>query len=342
MSSFEALENCGLVDDIHKQVKGVLVLEEKRALSPETEADIYRRIIRAILSNVGDRQIAIWGTREKGKLAMETVESLGARCGFFVSTHPKTAQCHGLPLYKPDILDPSKHFVIRATSSSAVDRFLQESGFRGLGRDYASVREYWHDDIEYEKRLVGRGTYGYQSLSADFGSVVKSVGRYCSINDSARVVGNHPLNYVTTHVMLYNPDGMPPREKWRSTAERLNGITRNNGDIGNNCKRGGNLVEIGNDVWIGANVVIMPGIKIGDGAVLGAGAVVTKDVEPYAIVGGVPAKVIKYRYSREMIDALLRIEWWNWPVEKLEENLELLYSPELFCKIFDDQWNFGN
>lgn len=94
------------------------------------------------------------------------------------------------------------------------------------------------------------------------------------------------------------------------------------------------LVEIGNDVWIGANVTILSGVVIGDGAVIAAGAVVNRDVEPYAVVGGVPAKRIKYRYHQEIIQALLQIKWWDWPIKKIEESVELFYDPELFCKRF--------
>ncbi len=76
---------------------------------------------------------------------------------------------------------------------------------------------------------------------------------------------------------------------------------------------------IGNDVWIGANVFIKSGLKIGDGAVIAAGAVVTKDVSPYSIVGGVPSKHIKYRFSLEIIEKLLSINWWNWDIEKIKK-----------------------
>ena len=72
------------------------------------------------------------------------------------------------------------------------------------------------------------------------------------------------------------------------------------------------LCEIGNDVWIGTNVFLLAGVKIGDGAIIGAGAIVTHDVEPYAVVGGVPAKVIRYRYPKWMIESFMRIEWWGW------------------------------
>ncbi|EKO3576514.1 CatB-related O-acetyltransferase [Vibrio metschnikovii] len=82
-------------------------------------------------------------------------------------------------------------------------------------------------------------------------------------------------------------------------------------------------VIIGNDVWIAAGAVITRGIKIGDGAVIGANAVVTKDVPPYAIVAGIPAKVIKYRFTPEIIQRLLDIQWWNWEEIKIKENFTL-------------------
>lgn len=91
-------------------------------------------------------------------------------------------------------------------------------------------------------------------------------------------------------------------------------------------------VRIGNDVWIGDNVIIKNGVKIGDGAVVGLGAVVTKDVPPYAVVAGVPAKVIKYRFSDEIISELLELEWWNLeedvirqiPYDNIEKAIEFI------------------
>lgn len=100
--------------------------------------------------------------------------------------------------------------------------------------------------------------------------------------------------------------------------------------------RNASPVNIGNDVWIGQNVVILPGVTIHDGAVLAAGAVVTHDVPPYTIVGGVPAKTIKKRYSDEIVDKLLRIRWWDWLDEQIKENLELFYQPDVFLKKFGD------
>lgn len=88
-------------------------------------------------------------------------------------------------------------------------------------------------------------------------------------------------------------------------------------------------VIIGNDVWIGSHALILGGVKIGDGAVIGAGAVVTKDVPPYAVVGGVPARIIKYRFSQEIIDKLLEIKWWNLPENILKENIKLFQTDNI-------------
>lgn len=178
---------------------------------------------------------------------------------------------------------------------------------------------------------MGRGTYGYEALTTTFGWMVKRIGRYCSISVTAQIPFNHPVNYVTTSGLLYAVAGIPPRENMWSVVEKWGEPSVYHPFSEEE------LVEIGNDVWIGANVVLMPGVKIGDGAILGAGAVVTKNVEPYAIVGGVPARLIRYRYPQEMREAFLRIKWWDWPLEKIEENLELFYQPELFCKRFDKE-----
>jgi len=94
--------------------------------------------------------------------------------------------------------------------------------------------------------------------------------------------------------------------------------------IGDHVSRGG--IRIGNDVWIGGKAMILSGVTIGDGAVIAAGAVVTRDVPPYAIVGGTPAKVLKYRFTPDVIEKLLQMKWWNWPVDKIRSNKDLFWS----------------
>jgi len=91
-------------------------------------------------------------------------------------------------------------------------------------------------------------------------------------------------------------------------------------------------------VTLGANAIILPGVSVGDGAIVGAGAVVTHDVPPYAIVGGVPAKILRYRYTREQILKLLKIAWWNWPEERIVKNMDYFYGKvQTFIDIFYEE-----
>ena len=102
-------------------------------------------------------------------------------------------------------------------------------------------------------------------------------------------------------------------EEWGLDVRDITSAWDNKGDI-----------VIGNDVWIGYEAVIMAGVTIGDGAIIGTRAVVTKDVPPYTIVGGVPAKEIRKRFSEEMIAHLLNAKWWDWPIERISQNIEAI------------------
>ena len=93
-------------------------------------------------------------------------------------------------------------------------------------------------------------------------------------------------------------------------------------------------VRIEDNVWIGENVTICPGVTIGENSVIGAGAVVTKDVPPYAVVAGVPARLLRFRYSEEMIEALLRVRWWEWDEATLNRNADALLDPAVFLERF--------
>lgn len=92
-------------------------------------------------------------------------------------------------------------------------------------------------------------------------------------------------------------------------------------------------VAIGNDVWIGAHAVIMPGIKVGDGAVIGAGSIVTKDVAPYAIVAGCPARVIRHRFDEDIIERLLKLKWWRLPDNIIRNNIDIFKSDDILRAI---------
>lgn len=186
------------------------------------------------------------------------------------------------------------------------------------------------EDIIYRGCKVGRYTYGYEGL-LEFFPMAESIGRFCSINETAKIWNNHPVGYITTHPILDNPLAYAwEKAKAREELCERYGHNENNHPFVDSKLRDNRPVIIGNDVWIGANVSILPGVKIGDGAILAAGAVITKDVPAYAVAGGVPAKVIKYRFRSEDIKILQQIRWWDWSIEEIESRLELFYSPSDF------------
>ncbi|WP_293577390.1 CatB-related O-acetyltransferase [Phaeobacter sp.] len=139
------------------------------------------------------------------------------------------------------------------------------------------------------------GAFSYVSVRATFHNT--KIGRYCSIGDNVATLSNHPLDSLTTSPFPYEavfraPFDAAPLHSFEKTP----------------------TTTIGNDVWIGSGVKIMPGLTIGDGAVIGTGAVVTKDVAPFTVVAGVPAKPIKSRFEPEVIARLQELQWWNYEV----------------------------
>jgi acetyltransferase-like isoleucine patch superfamily enzyme len=146
------------------------------------------------------------------------------------------------------------------------------------------------------------------------------IGRYCSISGKVRTIwGKHPSRtFVSTNPIFYNTNNKLPLGK--STA------------VFDECSRtaDGKSIHIGNDVWIGYNVSLKQGVTIGDGAIIGMNAVVVKDVKPYEIVGGNPATLIRLRFSQEQIAELLKISWWNWPVETVRERRDDFANIESF------------
>lgn len=137
------------------------------------------------------------------------------------------------------------------------------------------------------------------------------IGKFCAIAEGIKFImngANHRMDGITTYPFNIFACG------WEKVTPKLEQLPFKGDTV------------IGNDVWIGQNVTIMPGVKIGDGAIIATNSTVTKDVEPYAIVGGNPAKIIKKRFSDEIIKLLLELQWWNWADEKIFDNLEKLVA----------------
>lgn len=169
---------------------------------------------------------------------------------------------------------------------------------------------------------VGDFTYGIPNVQTWGENAKLHIGKFCSIGKNVQIMmgGEHHTEWCTTYpfnVLMGDHFG---------ASERL---TKTKGDA-----------WIGNDVWIGQDAKILSGVRIGDGAVIGTGAVVTKNVRPYEIVGGVPAKVIRLRFDPDDIHTLLALKWWDWSVEKIAEALPLLSSNDIwgleaFSKSYD-------
>lgn len=145
------------------------------------------------------------------------------------------------------------------------------------------------------------GAYSYFGDDCLVGSC--NVGRFCSIAPGVKIgLGEHPLHHISTHPFFFGA---------KNGFKAPEGI----GTPRNLSEKKYNAPVIGHDVWIGANAVICRGVTIGSGAVIAAGAVVTSNVAPYSIVGGLPAKHLKYRFDDETISLLLKSEWWNYKIE---------------------------
>lgn len=139
-----------------------------------------------------------------------------------------------------------------------------------------------------------------------------TVGKYCSIAREVKIgLGEHPTSWLTTHTFPYTCD--------EKSETFYTGIRATKESVIN--LKPAEKINIGNDVWIGERAMILNGVNIGDGAIIAAGAVVTKDVPPYAVVGGVPAKIIKYRFSNDIINKLLELKWWDLPEDFLVNEL---------------------
>jgi len=169
------------------------------------------------------------------------------------------------------------------------------------------IREIGKNSTVDERVIIGAYTYGITPSTVLLFKQSDRVyiGRYCSFAYDVKIIASGEHDYRAVANFPFYAHFLKK------------GIERDTFTKGE--------VRIGNDVWIGARATILSGVEIGDGAVVAAGAVVTKNIPPYAIVGGVPAKLIKYRFPEEVVNDLLKIKWWNWTDAHVKSNIEDFY-----------------
>ena len=175
---------------------------------------------------------------------------------------------------------------------------------------------------------IGKGTtfsgnMGYASYIGQYCNISANIGKFCCIaSEVSTIYGNHPSSeWVSIHPAFFS-------------TRKQSGFCYTNKDLYEETQ---SRIEIGNDVWIGARATLLGGVKIGDGAIIAAGAVVTKDVESYTIVGGVPAKSIRKRFVEEDIEFLLKFNWWDKPKDWLKENAKYFNDVKKFRQIMNGE-----
>jgi acetyltransferase-like isoleucine patch superfamily enzyme len=163
---------------------------------------------------------------------------------------------------------------------------------------------------------VSLGDFTYIAAHTNISKTI--IGKFCSIGPDSRIgLGKHPSSiFVSTHPIFF------------STLKQTQ-ITFTDKSYFEEFEE----IVIGSDVWVGANVIILDGVIISDGVIVAAGSVVTKDIPPYAIVGGVPAKIIKYRFDQDEIEELLKLKWWDMDVEYLQQNYKKFHNIKSFINL---------
>ncbi len=291
--------------------------------------NLFEKKYQIICERKGKKKLWIYGAGHVGRLLYEYLKNRDISVSGFVDKYLTVDSLFGLPVTRLSEVSPSDDYLVVSLSwiDYGLRGELKNKGYKETDYYYLIAGEVFNkQDIIYAGVPVGRYTYNYDTFMQDV-MIVESIGRYCSINSTARVHVNHLIEAVSTHLFLFNENAYA----WEELSHRRK-LCRQYADIHTKENRG--LVRIGNDVWIGANVVVLPGVNIGNGAIIGANSVVNRDVEAYSIVAGAPARFIRYRFEERIREKLEIIQWWNWPHEEIERNIDLFYDINVFVDTF--------
>ncbi len=217
-----------------------------------------------------------------------------------------------------DSIDCKDYMVILASTNTDIYCELKKE----LLKRFESVQIL---ELESMRNITICGKHSFGPLCDHW--LVQSVGAFCSFADGSDVVNNHPVELISTHPFLYysENEGIIYDDYKNRPGFYVPGIKPK----GLRYKTAGNRLRIiiGNDVWFGRNVIVTNGSNIGNGVIAGAGTIITKDVPDYAVVVGNPARIIRYRYTPEQIEALNEIRWWDWMDEVIQERYDDFYIP---------------
>lgn len=300
---------------------------------------ILAKFLKGIVSN---KKIIVFGTGDGAMNTIVALNIIGKNIAYFIDNDKQkwTSKLLGLDINSVDVLEKEKNeeFIILIASSYYIDisKQLESLGYLEKVHFYKTVRyNEYEQGTRYQNEVingvnVGKYSYGVRKHCYT-GTLLKSIGAFCSLNDNISIGEmNHPTKWITTHPIAYlSKEHIVGKEGVAGILDTDQGFNITE------LEENGNIY-IGNDVWIGTNVVILPGVTIGNGAIIAAGAVVTKDVPDYSVIGGVPAKVIKYRFSKEEIAILNKVCWWEWEDRTIIENIDLIRDTKKFFSTFGD------
>lgn len=206
-------------------------------------------------------------------------------------------------------------------------RYLQSIfSLRKLTYRDIAFTAYWDEHSAFTRntklgpfvRLLHSKIGPYTRISKGCSLLFTEVGRFCSFGIGVQLgAGRHPIHMASTSQLFYNTNSL--KNDWVHPISYEQNLP----------------ISVGNDVWIGSNTLIMGGVTIGDGAVIGARSLVTKDIPPYAIAVGMPARVIKYRFEPEVVERLLEIQWWNFSEDEIQAHIRFFREQEINLEVLD-------